>query len=438
MSFVALGGVISFGVLDGVAAGLLGGVVGGAGLGAAESAITGGNVGKGALMGAAGGALTAGVGGALGSMGGAAVEAGTEAAANTGAQAAGEVAMSDMPSSFSNAATTAGPGIDALGPVNAAPNLSTMGGETIAGAAPNAGTTGVLDTTPATTQDITGGLVNKQPVLPNSPIPASGANTPVVPPAATTSQGPKFFDDPVGWVKNNQGTAAMGALGLGTAAYGMMHPTNYGIPSSSTVNQGPITPYKYDPSKYQPNYPVPNVYVPHYAEGGIAQLADGGMAGTPPNMLDGPADLDFMGGGAFPMSQQTRSFYASPTQMPTSAQQAMASYEPNTNPLTGEPVAHMAQGGIAQLAVGGKLLHGPGDGVSDSIHANIGGRQEARLADGEFVIPARIVSELGNGSTDAGAKHLYAMMNRVQNHRRRTVGKDKVAVDSKARKALPA
>jgi hypothetical protein len=87
---------------------------------------------------------------------------------------------------------------------------------------------------------------------------------------------------------------------------------------------------------------------------------------------------------------------------------------------------------------GGRLLKGPGDGVSDSIPASIGGRQPARLADGEFVVPARIVSELGNGSTEAGARKLYAMMDRVQKSRKKSVGKGKVAVDSKASKHLPA
>jgi hypothetical protein len=87
---------------------------------------------------------------------------------------------------------------------------------------------------------------------------------------------------------------------------------------------------------------------------------------------------------------------------------------------------------------GGRLLKGPGDGISDDIPATIGNKQPARLADGEFVIPARIVSELGNGSTDAGAKRLYAMMDKIQAGRKKTVGKGKVAVDSKASKHLPA
>ena len=87
---------------------------------------------------------------------------------------------------------------------------------------------------------------------------------------------------------------------------------------------------------------------------------------------------------------------------------------------------------------GGRLLRGPGDGVSDSIPAVIGKKQPARLADGEFVVPARIVSELGNGSTEAGARKLYAMMDRIQKARGKTVGKNKVAKNSRSEKYLPA
>jgi len=87
---------------------------------------------------------------------------------------------------------------------------------------------------------------------------------------------------------------------------------------------------------------------------------------------------------------------------------------------------------------GGRLLRGPGDGVSDSIPAMIGKKQPARLADGEFVVPARIVSELGNGSTEAGARKLYAMMDRIQKARKKTVGKGKVAKNSRSEKYLPA
>jgi len=102
--------------------------------------------------------------------------------------------------------------------------------------------------------------------------------------------------------------------------------------------------------------------------------------------------------------------------------------------------AYAAGGGynLGDYSDGGRLLRGPGDGVSDSIPATIGKKQPARLADGEFVVPARIVSELGNGSTEAGARKLYAMMNRVQSARGKTVGKGKVAKNSRAERYLPA
>jgi len=119
------------------------------------------------------------------------------------------------------------------------------------------------------------------------------------------------------------------------------------------------------------------------------------------------------------------------------------SYDYAGNAKGGLMAAHRyAMGGMSHLGSysdGGRLLRGPGDGVSDSIPASIGkNRQPARLADGEFVVPARIVSELGNGSTEAGARKLYAMMDRIQKARGKTVGKGRVATNSRAAKHLPA
>ena len=85
----------------------------------------------------------------------------------------------------------------------------------------------------------------------------------------------------------------------------------------------------------------------------------------------------------------------------------------------GMPVA-MNHGGISSLGSysdGGRMLKGPGDGMSDDIPASIAGSQPARLANEEFVIPADVVSHLGNGSSEAGAKVLYAMMERVRKAR---------------------
>jgi hypothetical protein len=97
-----------------------------------------------------------------------------------------------------------------------------------------------------------------------------------------------------------------------------------------------------------------------------------------------------------------------------------------------------ARGGMPnEYQAGGKLLDGPGDGMSDDIPAVIRGKgvQRAALADGEFVIPADVVSHLGNGSTKAGAKKLYDMMARVRQAR---TGKAKQAPAVKTARLLPA
>ena len=97
-----------------------------------------------------------------------------------------------------------------------------------------------------------------------------------------------------------------------------------------------------------------------------------------------------------------------------------------------------AAGGVSHLgdySDGGRLLRGPGDGVSDSIPASIGNKQPARLADGEFVVPADVVSHLGNGSTDAGARKLYSMMDKIRKAR---TGKKKQAPAVKADRYMPA
>lgn len=140
---------------------------------------------------------------------------------------------------------------------------------------------------------------------------------------------------------------------------------------------------------------------------------------------------------AAPVPKVWRPYETAPTVAPTAAGEYTGG---NTGYAQGG-IASLAQGGQSHLgdySDGGRLLRGPGDGVSDSIPASIGDKRPARLADGEFVVPARIVSELGNGSTEAGARKLYAMMDRVQKARGKTVGKDRVAVNSKAERMLPA
>ena len=131
--------------------------------------------------------------------------------------------------------------------------------------------------------------------------------------------------------------------------------------------------------------------------------------------------------------------YSVPFQQPMSQNVVTGAQDAAIDPYTGQQ--QFAKGGLSNLgdySDGGRLLRGPGDGVSDNIPAMIGKKQPARLADGEFVVPARIVSELGNGSTEAGARKLYAMMDRVQKSRGKTVGKGKIATNSRAEKHLPA
>ena len=91
--------------------------------------------------------------------------------------------------------------------------------------------------------------------------------------------------------------------------------------------------------------------------------------------------------------------------MPVPEQGGLAGFSPS-----------YSSGGIAALA-GGRYLNGATDGMADKVPARIDSMQEARLSDGEFVVPADVVSHLGNGNSNAGAKQLYGMMDRVRKAR---------------------
>jgi hypothetical protein len=184
-----------------------------------------------------------------------------------------------------------------------------------------------------------------------------------------------------------------------------------------------------------------------YAMGGITALGGYGAAGGPVEAMSNANTLGANTG--YPQSAIATRAYATPFQQPIGQNVVSGAQDAGVDPYTGQAqfavggITALAQGGSAQYNLGGysdggRLLRGPGDGVSDDIPATIGNKQPARLADGEFVIPARIVSELGNGSTEAGARKLYAMMDRVQKARKKSIGKDRVATDSKAHRLLPA
>jgi len=109
--------------------------------------------------------------------------------------------------------------------------------------------------------------------------------------------------------------------------------------------------------------------------------------------------------------------YEKPKYKSTFNSGAYSGYNP-TPPTPYTP--NYAHGGLADLggySDGGRMLKGPGDGMSDDIPATIANKQPARLANEEFVVPADVVSHLGNGSSEAGAKQLYKMMDRVRQAR---------------------
>lgn len=187
---------------------------------------------------------------------------------------------------------------------------------------------------------------------------------------------------------------------------------------------------QYDPNalyriRLSDNFQAPPPVQPNpYYQANYAGYAAGGLA-----------DLQ---GTMYPQSQQDTTQFATPSQMPVSAEIVRSDYEPRTNAYTGQPMMMAGGGGISDLggySDGGRMLKGRGDGMSDSIPGVIGGKQPARLADGEFVVPADVVSHLGNGSTDAGAKRLYSMMDKVRTAR---TGKKKQAPAVNTSKIMPA
>lgn len=244
-------------------------------------------------------------------------------------------------------------------------------------------------------------------------------------------------------------TAGLNFLGDNArAAFSAAAPIAAGISTGAAPNvptSGP-NPYKY---QYEPNvtspFPIPDV--PGYGDQGRnfgrEQRFFGGryvpaMAGGGP--VEAMSNANAMGANTgYPMANIRHGAYATPYQQPISQNVVTGDQDTRVDPYTGQE--QFAAGGLSHLgdySDGGRLLRGPGDGVSDSIPATIGDRQPARLADGEFVVPARIVSELGNGSTEAGARKLYAMMDRVQKARGKTTGKGKIAKNTRADKFLPA
>jgi len=273
------------------------------------------------------------------------------------------------------------------------------------------------------------------------------------------------------------GGPSLGRAGLAAAAPvigGMMQPQNTApqapagdskMPQRLQYNAGRTTDASGNPTTPQPDVPTyesgmgqnfgreqnyfPNAGYQNITDEQAKQIRGYAAGGMMPTQGMGPVEqmsnANSVGANTgYPMADVNKATYATPWQTPVSQNVVQGSADTGVNSMTGEQ-NEFARGGLSSAAShlgdysdGGRLLKGPGDGVSDSIPATIGNKRPARLADGEFVVPARIVSELGNGSTEAGARKLYAMLDRVQAARKKSIGKGKVAKNSRADKLLPA
>ena len=230
----------------------------------------------------------------------------------------------------------------------------------------------------------------------------SGTNVP--PGSSSSSNG--IMD----WISKNKGLTALG----GTAALmALINNDNkkYGVPTTTPYTGNGLQKFRYDPALYIPNT------APRYAAGGIA---DAMPSGGPVEQMS--RDNALGQNQMFPQSQLQTSAFSSSTNTPMGSNMIAAAGDTNVDPYTGAEkfaAGGGISGGLGSYAAGGNphLLKGPGDGMSDNIPATISGKQPARLADGEFVVPADVVSHLGNGSTDAGAKQLYNMMDKVRKAR---------------------
>jgi len=326
---------------------------------------------------------------------------------------------------------------------------------------------------PAVTNAVTQGSVTSQalPSMANYNLASTAAGN-----TATAAPGMGSMASRIAAAGATPAATPMWKYGLAAAAPALLTTTDQPqtpvgdnkMPQRLKYEQGTATPFpqpdvpSYDnlnqdfgrQNRFFPNAGYQNI-TPEEAKSIRGYAAGGYMNGGPVEQMS-QANAVGMNTG-YPQADITGHAYATPWQTPVSQNVVAGTADTGVNRMTGqmlaeggaveptpdfqEPYTAMARGGLSDLGSysdGGRLLRGPGDGVSDSIPAVIGKKKPARLADGEFVVPARIVSELGNGSTEAGARKLYAMLDRVQSARKKSIGKGKVANNSRADKYLPA
>jgi len=383
----------------------------GAGTGALMAGIQGKNVLNGALMGGALGAVGGGIGGSMmGGAGDVTGQIGTDIASMNAAGAAPEVIQQSLMDTYGMTSAQAAATMQQV-----ATTGSTVGGIGMQGA-------NLVDQTAGIASNVGPG---------SAPVGASQAAVQGAKNAMTMPSTGSLLKYGV--------PAAMVAYGSGLFGNKTSGP---GITSQNTIGQSKPVPGIMS-AQLSPNY---QGYF-QAKKGGITKLAVGGGAEaqmTPDvNQTSvNPADLNQSKSAS--LSPQTQSLL---NQYGINQSQATGVLSALQSQGIGNQPTHAASGGIMGLASGGgtgyhlggysdggRLLKGPGDGMSDEIPATIGHKQPARLADGEFVVPADVVSHLGNGSTDAGAKHLYKMMDKVRTAR---VGHKKQGKQIKAEKYIP-
>jgi len=227
-------------------------------------------------------------------------------------------------------------------------------------------------------------------------------------------------------------TLAGNKLGLAATVGGMAAGYKPPKPSESPVTEQK---YFYPEGGYRttktaqtvasPQKDARGVFMPDMQEQTYFNPNQGDIVQVNPNALNyfGPEGTqpNFYGGG--PSGNDNTAAYTPPPPMKGPFGITMnPSMNPSMNPNAEQynyPIGgyrYAAQGGLMGFANGG-LTAGPGDGMSDDIPAVIGGEQPAALSPGEFVVPADVVSDMGNGSSRAGARQLYSMMDRVRKAR---------------------
>ena len=231
------------------------------------------------------------------------------------------------------------------------------------------------------------------------------------------------------------GLAAAGAGGVKSLLDSGTGGTGGGGGGSDGFN--PVGGYTFDPSKFQATTPDPSMFRPGSEVVTVADAvrraaqaqgyAEGGQTQSQKPKFTAKAALKAMSPWERASAELNNAAYFA--RMPTGVAAPQAGIA---------QLGQFAQGGgisdLGSYSDGGRMLKGGGDGMSDSIPATIGNKRPARLADGEFVIPADVVSGLGNGSTDAGARQLYKMMDRVRQSR---TGTKKQGKQINAQKHMP-